>query len=64
MVKGYQQQIDEANKKIAGLTPYIPKKADETDTTFKEVTARMQTRVDGVSKQIDAMDMVKKSAIP
>ncbi|PGS67705.1 hypothetical protein COC69_27635 [Bacillus cereus] len=61
MVKGYQQQIDEANKKIAGLTPRIQKKVDETDAKFKGVTERIQTRVDGMSKQIDAMDIVKKA---
>ena len=61
MVKGHQQQIDEANQKIAGLTPYIQKKADETDTKFKGVTERIQKRVADVSKQIDAMDVVKKT---
>ncbi|MGU3441234.1 BppU family phage baseplate upper protein [Bacillus cereus] len=61
MVKGHRKEIDEANKKIADLTPYIQKKVDETDTKFKEVAACIQTRVDGVSKQIDAMDIVKKS---
>ncbi|MGQ3736832.1 BppU family phage baseplate upper protein [Bacillus sp. Fil] len=61
MVKGHQQQIDDANKKIAGLTPYIQKKVDETDTKCKGVTERIQARVDDVSKQIDAMDIVKKS---
>jgi len=60
-VKGYRKEIDEANQKIAELTPYIQKKADETDTKFKGVTERIQKRVDGVSKQIDAMDMVKKT---
>lgn len=61
MVKGHQQQIDAANKKITGLTPYIQKKVDEIDNKCKGVAERIQTRVDDVSKQIDAMDIVKKA---
>ncbi|MEN3130386.1 BppU family phage baseplate upper protein [Bacillus albus] len=61
MVKGHRKEIDEANKKIAELTPYIQKKVDETDTKFKGVIGQIQLRVDGVSKQIDAMDIVKKA---
>ncbi|EJP84638.1 BppU family phage baseplate upper protein [Bacillus cereus] len=61
MVKGHRKEIDEANKRIAELTPYIQKKVDETDTKFKGVIGQIQLRVDGVSKQIDAMDVVKKS---
>ncbi|MED2769480.1 hypothetical protein P4272_17600, partial [Bacillus thuringiensis] len=61
MVKGHRKEIDEANKKITELTPYIQKKVDETDTKCKGVTERIQMRVDNVSKQIDAMDMVKKT---
>ncbi|PGS67316.1 hypothetical protein COC69_27805, partial [Bacillus cereus] len=60
-VAGYRKEIDATNNKIAGLTPYIQKKVEETDIKFKEVAARIQTHVDGVSKQIDAMDIVKKS---
>nr|WP_255288269.1 BppU family phage baseplate upper protein [Bacillus thuringiensis] len=60
-VKGYRKEIDEANKKIAELTPYIQKKVEETDTKCKGVTERIQTRVDNVSKQIDAMEIVKKA---
>ncbi|MBJ8025765.1 BppU family phage baseplate upper protein [Bacillus cereus] len=61
MVKGHRKEIEEANKKIAELTPYIQKKVDETDTKCKGVTERIQTRVADVSKQIDAMDVVKKT---
>ncbi|MBJ8026109.1 BppU family phage baseplate upper protein, partial [Bacillus cereus] len=61
MVKGHRKEIDDANKQIKDLTPYIQKKADETDTKFQEVIERIQTRVDNVSKQIDAMDIVKKT---
>ncbi|EOO23616.1 hypothetical protein IIU_06951 [Bacillus cereus VD133] len=61
MVKGHRKEIDEANKKIAELTLYIQKKVDETDTKFRGVIGQIQLRVDGVSKQIDAMDVVKKS---
>ncbi|EOO29045.1 hypothetical protein IIU_05727 [Bacillus cereus VD133] len=61
MVKGHRKEIDEANKKIAELTPYIQKKVDETDTKFRGVIGQIQLRVDGVSKQIDAMDIVKKA---
>lgn len=61
MVKGYRKEIDEANKRIAELTPYIQKKVDETDTKFKGVIGQIQLRLDGVSKQIDAMDVVKKA---
>ncbi|PGS83542.1 hypothetical protein COC69_01950 [Bacillus cereus] len=61
MVKGHRKEIDEANKRIAELTPYIQKKVDETDTKFKGVVGQIQLRLDGVSKQIDAMDVVKKS---
>ncbi|MGR5882212.1 BppU family phage baseplate upper protein [Bacillus cereus] len=60
-VKGYRKEIDEANQKIAALTPYIQKKVEETDTKYKGVTERIQTRVDSVSKQIDAMEIVKKA---
>ncbi|MBG9516647.1 phage protein, partial [Bacillus thuringiensis] len=60
-VKGYRKEIDEANQKIAALTPYIQKKVEETDTKYKGVTERIQTRVDNVSKQIDAMEIVKKA---
>ncbi|WP_144518883.1 BppU family phage baseplate upper protein [Bacillus thuringiensis] len=60
-VKGYRKEIDEANQKIAALTPYIQKKVEETDTKCKGVTERIQTRVDNVSKQIDAMEIVKKA---
>ncbi|WP_257144398.1 hypothetical protein, partial [Bacillus thuringiensis] len=60
-VKGYRKEIDEANQKIAALTPYIQKKVEETDTKYKGVTERIQTRVDNVSKQIDAMGIVKKA---
>ncbi|PGS66180.1 hypothetical protein COC69_28900 [Bacillus cereus] len=61
MVKEHGKEIDEANKRIAELTPYIQKKVDETDTKFKGVVGQIQLRLDGVSKQIDAMDIVKKS---
>ncbi|MEJ9248800.1 BppU family phage baseplate upper protein [Bacillus thuringiensis] len=61
MVKGHRKEIDEANKKITDLTPYIQKKVDETDTKCKGVTERIQMRVDNVSKQIDALDVVKKT---
>ncbi|MGX5629090.1 BppU family phage baseplate upper protein [Bacillus thuringiensis] len=61
MVKGHRKEIDEVNKRIAELTPYIQKKVDETDTKFKGVIGQIQLRVDGVSKQIDAMDIVKKA---
>ncbi|HDT6574478.1 TPA: BppU family phage baseplate upper protein [Bacillus cereus] len=60
-VKGYRKEIDEANQKIAALTPYIQKKVEETDAKCKGVTERVQTRVDNVSKQIDAMEIVKKA---
>lgn len=60
-VKGYRKEIDEANQKIAALTPYIQKKVEETDAKCKGVTERIQTRVDNVSKQIDAMEIVKKA---
>jgi len=60
-VKGYRKEIDEANQKIAALTPYIQKKVEETDTKCKRVTEQIQTRVDNVSKQIDAMEIVKKA---
>ncbi|MEW4151763.1 BppU family phage baseplate upper protein [Bacillus thuringiensis] len=60
-VKGYRKEIDEANQKIAALTPYIQKKVEETDAKCKGVTERIQTRVDSVSKQIDAMEIVKKA---
>ncbi|MGX5632203.1 BppU family phage baseplate upper protein [Bacillus thuringiensis] len=60
-VKGYRKEIDEANQKIAALTPYIQEKVEETDTKCKRVTERIQTRVDNVSKQIDAMEIVKKA---
>ncbi|MED2760433.1 BppU family phage baseplate upper protein, partial [Bacillus thuringiensis] len=60
-IKGYRKEIDEANQKIAALTPYIQKKVEETDTKCKGVTERIQTRVDNVSKQIDAMEIVKKA---
>ncbi|MEM5612289.1 BppU family phage baseplate upper protein [Bacillus thuringiensis] len=60
-VKGYRKEIDEANQKIAALTPYIQKKVEETDTKYKGVTERIQTHVDNVSKQIDAMEIVKKA---
>ncbi|MBG9501239.1 phage protein [Bacillus thuringiensis] len=61
MVKGHRKEIDEANQKIAALTPYIQKKVEETDAKCKGVTERIQTRVDSVSKQIDAMEIVKKA---
>ncbi|MGX5632930.1 BppU family phage baseplate upper protein [Bacillus thuringiensis] len=61
MVKGHRKEIEEANKKIAELTPYIQKKVDETDAKCKGITERIQTHVDNVSKQIDAMDIVKKT---
>ncbi|MBH0340554.1 phage protein [Bacillus thuringiensis] len=60
-VKGYRKEIDEANQKIAALTPYIQTKVEETDTKCKGVTERIQTRVDSVSKQIDTMEIVKKA---
>ena len=60
-VKGYRKEIDEANQKIAAFTPYIQKKVEETDTKCKRVTEQIQTRVDNVSKQIDAMEIVKKA---
>ncbi|MDA2639022.1 BppU family phage baseplate upper protein [Bacillus cereus] len=60
-VKGYRKEMDEANKKIAELTLYIQKNVEETDTKCKGVTERIQTRVDNVSKQIDAMDIMKKA---
>ncbi|MFQ6340403.1 BppU family phage baseplate upper protein [Bacillus sp. AF62] len=60
-VKGYRKEIDEANQKIAALTPYIQKKVEETDTKCKGVTEWIQTRVDSVNKQIDAMEIVKKA---
>ncbi|WP_144519403.1 BppU family phage baseplate upper protein [Bacillus thuringiensis] len=60
-VKGYRKEIDEANQKIAALTPYIQKKVEETDAKYKGVTERIQTRVDNVSKQIDTMEIVKKA---
>ncbi|MBG9506972.1 phage protein [Bacillus thuringiensis] len=60
-VKGYRKEIDEANQKIAALTPYIQKKVEETDAKCKGATERIQTRVDNVNKQIDAMEIVKKA---
>ncbi|MHB0803658.1 BppU family phage baseplate upper protein, partial [Bacillus thuringiensis] len=60
-VKGYRKEIDEANQKIVALTPYIQKKVEETDAKCKGVIERIQTRVDNVSKQIDAMEIVKKA---
>ncbi|MBG9511177.1 phage protein, partial [Bacillus thuringiensis] len=41
MVKGHRKEIDEANQKIAALTPYIQKKVEETDAKCKGVTERI-----------------------
>ncbi|MDA2634971.1 BppU family phage baseplate upper protein [Bacillus cereus] len=60
-VKGHRKEIDEANQKIAELTPYMQKKMEETDTKCKGMAERIQTRVNDVSKQIDAMEVVKKA---